>query len=144
MKINPIFSSITLLAWLASGCIGMVKAGGAATEQVYTQMPVTPTPLPACDPSSTVSIQIESIDEHEIILDLGGLTPGEQVFLVFEPVPVPQEGTIVLESAPVRPADARGHLQIRQSHLESDQQPNHWQVRVIHQNGVACKEFTLP
>ncbi len=144
MKINLALFLLNLLTLLISGCVGMVKAGGSTTEQVFTQTPATPTPLPACDTVSKISIQIEPIDEREVILALGGLAPGEKVYLIFEPVPVPDEGSIVIESAPVRPADASGQLRVQQSHLESDQQSNRWLVRVVHQSGVACREFTLP
>lgn len=144
MKFRTMLCFSIVPAWLLTSCAGMVKAGLEATEEVYTSAPATSTPLPGCDASSTVVIGVEPIDADAIILNLSGLAAEEQVDLVFEPIPVPDEGTIVVESRPAKPADSRGQLQIHQGHLGADQQPNTWLVRVIHQNGVACTEFTLP
>lgn len=135
-----------LFASLLSSCVGSVGAGGApgSTQSIETYPYISPTPLPDCDLHSTVTIQVQPINEHRAVFTINDLTPGEYVHLVFEPIPIPDNGTTLIEADPARPADQSGTLQWDEGLLDANQQPNSWLLRVIHQNGVACVEFTLP
>lgn len=135
-----------LLTFLLTGCVKLVSAGevSGATQSIETYPYISPTPLPECDPQSKVTIQVHPINAHRAVFTMTGLKPGEYVHLVFEPIPIPDNGTTLIEADPASPADQFGTLQWDERQLDANQQPNTWQVRVIHQNGVACAEFTLP
>lgn len=135
---------IFFLPMLLAGCAGLGRAGGEQTQTVETYPYVSPTPLPECGQTTQVGVSVDPINDHEATFYITGLVPGEHVQLAYKPVPVPDEGTIMIEAWPARPADENGSLQWVEGLLHANQQPNTWLVRVIHHNGVACLEFTLP
>jgi len=146
MKARSLLLLLILPTFLLTGCVRLVSAGdeSGSTQSIETYPYISPTPLPECDPHSKVAIQVHPINAYRAVLTMSGLNPGEYVHLVFEPIPIPDNGTILIEADPANPADQFGTLQWDERQLDPNQQPNTWQVRVIHQNGVACAEFTLP
>jgi hypothetical protein len=107
---------------------------------------VEPSPTPACTSlASDMTLSVTPLTPSTAQLEITGLQPGETPVLVYFSL-ASEERHRTNEEWSVETVDDQGHYSARLTNMQilKGNTINLWQLRVIHQLGVACTEVTLP
>lgn len=137
-------SSIWAVLLMAS-CVPASAVPTVAVTVVTVVVPfTTPTATPACTDLLPGMVFTLTTQPNAVMIELSGLRPGEQPTLVLWHE-VPGVGAKRIEGTALPVADD-GRLVERQYNLSpaDENAPNTWHIQVIHAQGVACTEVTIP
>ncbi len=145
--------NVIFLMMLVSGCQTAVNTSTTVTLQ--------PTPLVVKVTSASIGatatavsctslldgmiLTVEPTSSESANVQLSGLSPGESLTLLFVARPTATQ-TSEIEIALLDSVGENGRFQYHATGLSplSDAPENAWSVKVIHSQGVACQDFTLP
>ena len=102
--------------------------------------------LPACTENEEVTLDVHSMKSKEIQVQGQGFVPKESLTLIFIAQCEVAEGTgkTIIQISPPHTVDAEGAFSEQDSFLplNADESPE-WELRVVHQRGVACTTFKM-
>lgn len=129
----------------ATESISTTQSTIAVTKIVSESIEPSPTPT-ICTPTvAGTEINVDPVSADSAIIRLEGLQPNEKLTLLFVAKPTATQSS-EREISPFNRVEPDGRFFYQEGSLTKLEQAveNTWTVKVIHSNGVICKEFTLP
>lgn len=127
--------------------VGFVACSSPSPEvgvEVTVEPPRALPTLPACTEHEEITLDVHAMEGGDIKVQGQGLVPGESVTLIFIAGREVAEGTgqTIIHVYPPDVVDAEGVFFIEDSFLPLNaEEHREWQLRVVHQRGVACTSF---
>lgn len=112
------------------------------TNAVISSFRVLCTPLP-----SNMNVRVVATSRTSARVEIEGLPPDEQPWLVFRAESVDHGEKVKIERPLLHPVGPDGRYVYEETGLyapDSSMEENQWEIRVVHARGIACTEVTLP